>query len=64
MMKKPVVKPIIDAKGKNIDNIVACGHCGAFICYPEDHDKELIYCACDHCGMKIDWKGDVSNEND
>lgn len=60
MMKKPVIKPMIDANGKHIDDIVACGHCGAFICYPEDQDKDLIY-RCDHCGMPVDWKGG-SNE--
>ena len=54
---KPVIKAINDSKGNAIDNIVACGHCGAFICFPDDHDKEILYCACDHCGMQIDWKG-------
>lgn len=56
-MKKPVIKPITDAKGKHIDDIVACGHCGAFICYPEEHGKSILYRYCDHCGMQIDWEG-------
>ena len=64
MKRKPKIKPMIDSKGNHIDDIVVCGHCGAFICYPEDKHKDFFYRACDNCGMPIDWEGGVSNEND
>lgn len=65
MIKKtPIIKPIKDDKGNHIDDIVTCGHCGAFICYPTEHDAKKFYRYCTHCGMPIDWKGGVSNEND
>ena len=59
--RKPEIKPMIDANGNHVDDIVACGHCGAYICFPEDEEKELIE-RCDHCGMIIDWKGDGADE--
>lgn len=54
---KPVIKELYDAKGNHVDNIAVCGHCGTFICYPEEHGKSILYRYCTHCGMPIDWKG-------
>lgn len=54
-MTKPIIKPIYTQKGIHIDDVVLCGSCRTFICYPTEHNVEEEYRFCHKCGVEIDW---------
>ena len=56
-MRNPIIKPLYDAKGNHIDDIVKCGNCGEFVCYPTEPDARLVYRYCHFCGVGIRWEG-------
>ena len=54
-MTKPIIKPIYTQKGIHVDDVVLCGSCRTFICYPTEHNIKEEYKFCHKCGEKIDW---------
>lgn len=46
-----------------IDEALYCKNCGAYICYPIEHNAKDEYKYCHHCGKLLDWD-DVSMSED
>lgn len=46
-----------------IDEMLYCKNCGAYICYPTEHNAKDEYRYCHHCGKLLDWD-DVSMSED
>lgn len=46
-----------------IDGVLYCKNCGAYICYPTEHNAKDEYKYCHHCGKLLDWD-DVSMSED
>lgn len=46
-----------------IDEVLYCKNCGAYICYPTEHNAKDEYKYCHHCGKLLDWD-DVSMSED
>lgn len=38
-----------------IDEVLYCKNCGAYICYPTEHNARDEYKYCHHCGKLLDW---------
>lgn len=38
-----------------IDEMIYCKNCGAYICYPTEHNAKDEYRYCHHCGKLLDW---------
>lgn len=48
---KTEVRTLDDA----IDEILYCKNCGAYVCYPTEHNARDEYKYCHHCGKLLDW---------
>lgn len=46
-----------------IDEVLYCKNCGAYACYPTEHNARDEYIYCHHCGKLLDWD-DVSMSED
>lgn len=59
------VKPKTEARTLDdvIDDMLYCKICGAYICYPTEHNAKDEYKYCHHCGKLLDWD-DVSMSED
>lgn len=51
------VKPKTEARTLEdvIDEVFYCKNCGAYICYPTEHNAKDEYRYCHHCGKLLDW---------
>ena len=38
-----------------VDEVLYCKNCGAYICYPTEHNAKDEYRYCHHCGKLLDW---------
>lgn len=38
-----------------VDEVLYCKNCGAYICYPTEHNARDEYRYCHHCGKLLDW---------
>lgn len=38
-----------------VDEVLYCKNCGAYICYPTEHNAKDEYKYCHHCGKLLDW---------
>ena len=59
------VKPKTEARTLDdvIDEMLYCKNCGAYICYPTEHNAKDEYRYCHHCGKLLDWDN-VSKSED
>lgn len=46
-----------------VDEVLYCKNCGAYVCYPTEHNARDEYRYCHHCGKLLDWD-DVSMSED
>ena len=59
------VKPKTEAQTLEdvVDEVLYCKNCGAYICYPTEHNARDEYRYCHHCGKLLNWD-DVSMSED
>jgi len=46
-----------------VDEVLYCKNCGAYICYPTEHNARDEYKYCHYCGKLLDWDDISMSEN-